>query len=47
MPGLVHVADCEKNQLSKDVVEMLETASLQLGAAIQQVSVEDVLQKSY
>lgn len=45
--GLIHVADTEKDRLSQFTVEILEAASLQLGTAIQRVSIEDALQKSH
>ena len=45
--GLVHVADPQNYRLAKDTVEILEAASLQLGTAIQRVSVEEALQNSH
>ena len=39
--GLIHVADQRASQLTDDEVEMLETAALQLGTAIERVQAEE------
>jgi PAS domain S-box-containing protein len=45
--GLIHVADKEPNAISADVVEILESAALQLGTAIQRVCAEQALKEAY
>ena len=45
--GLIHVADREANRLSENAVEMLETAALQLGTAIERVQAEQALKDSH
>ena len=45
--GLIHVADEKPAAINADVVEILESAALQLGTAIQRVCAEDALKVSY
>ena len=45
--GLIHIADREANRLSKNAVEMLEAAALQLGTAIERVQAEQALKDSH
>ena len=45
--GLIHVADEKPHAISADLVDILESAALQLGTAIQRVSVEQALKVAY
>lgn len=45
--GLIHIADRKANKLSKNSIEMLETAALQLGTAIKRVQAEQALKDSH
>ena len=45
--GLIHVADEKPDAITADVVEILESAALQLGTAIQRVSAEHALKVAY
>ena len=44
--GLIHVADSRENRIPIEVVEMLEDAAMQVGAAIQRLRAEDGLRQS-
>lgn len=44
--GLIHVADSRENRVPLEMVEMLEDAALQVGAAIQRLRAEDGLRRS-
>ncbi len=44
--GLIHVADARENRVPLEMVEMLEDAALQVGAAIQRLRAEDGLRQS-
>jgi PAS domain S-box-containing protein len=45
--GLIHIADKRANQLTDNAVEILETAALQLGTAIERVQAEQALKNSH
>ena len=45
--GLIHVADEKPDAITADVVDILESAALQLGTAIQRVSAEQALKVAY
>jgi len=45
--GLIHMADPRKHMFSKETIEILEGASLQLGTAIERVRAEEALQESH
>ncbi|UCE20200.1 MAG: diguanylate cyclase [Gemmatimonadota bacterium] len=44
--GLIHVADFREGMVPLEKVEVLETAAMELGTAIQRVRLEDILQRS-
>ena len=45
--GLIHVADREPGAITDDVIQILESAALQLGTAIQRVCAEQALKESH
>lgn len=45
--GLIHLADRRKNRVPFDVVEILESAAMQLGSAIQRIRAEEALKASH
>jgi PAS domain S-box-containing protein len=45
--GLIHMADSAPGAITADIVEILESAALQLGTAIQRVVAEDQLKVAY
>ena len=45
--GLIHVADREPGVITDDVIQILESAALQLGTAIQRVCAEQALKESH
>lgn len=44
--GLIHVADPRENMVAQKVVEVLESAAVQLGAAIERVLLEEAVRQS-
>jgi len=45
--GLIHIASPEKDRLSPETVDILESASIQLGTSIRRVWIEEALQQSH
>jgi len=45
--GLIHAADRRKNMFPPEIVEMLESAAMQLGATIQRLRAEKALKAAY
>jgi len=45
--GLIHVADRQKNKIFPSIVEILESAAMQLGSAIQRIRAEEALEAAY
>ena len=45
--GLIHVADSKAGTITADIVQILESAALQLGTAIQRICAEQALEESH